>query len=49
MMVNRLKYKIVDGRNHVVHHSYNKQNAKKWIKDFGRETSTYYIKRITKR
>jgi hypothetical protein len=47
-MVKRLKYKIVDGRNHVVHHSYNKGNAKKWIRDFGKETSNYNIKKIKK-
>lgn len=48
-MVRRLKYKIVDGRNHTVHHSYNKQNAKKWLRDFGRETSSYRIKKLRKR
>jgi len=45
-MVRRLKYKIVDGRNHTVHHSYNKQNAKNWIRNFGKETSSYTIKKL---
>ena len=48
-MVRRLKYKIADGRNHIVHYSYSKQNAKNWIKNFGKETSAYRIKKIGKR
>jgi hypothetical protein len=45
-MVRRLKYKIVNGRNHPVHHSYTKENAKRWVKNFGKNTSTYRIKKI---
>ena len=45
-MVRKLKYKIVDGRNHIVHHSYNKRNAEKWISKLGKKTSNYSIKKI---
>ena len=46
LMVRKLKYKIVDGRNHIVHHSYNKRNAENWIRLFGKKSSNYFIKKI---
>ena len=32
-MAKRLKYKIVNNRGNFVHHSFNKRNAEKWVKD----------------
>ena len=31
-MGKRLKYEVVDGRGHPVHHSFNKRNAEQWIR-----------------
>ena len=41
----RLKYKIVDKRGSIIHHSFNKRNAEKWVRDFGK-TKSVKIKRI---
>jgi len=30
--VRKLKYRVVDGREHTVHHSFNKENAEQWIR-----------------
>jgi len=45
-MVRHLKYKIVDSNNHIVHHSYNKKNANKWIKEFGNKNEIYRIEKL---
>jgi len=45
-MVRRLKYKIVDADNHIVHHSYNKKKANKWIKEIGNKNETYHIEKL---
>ena len=44
-MPKRLKYKIVDKRGGIVHHSFNKRNAEKWVRNFGK-TRSVEIKRI---
>jgi hypothetical protein len=36
-MVKKLKYKITDERDQIVHYSYNKRNAEKWKRDFGKK------------
>ena len=47
-MVRHLKHKIVDKFNNIVHHSYSKQKAEKWIKDFGKVNDIYHIKKLSK-
>jgi hypothetical protein len=47
-MVKRLKYKIINPRTgRTVHHSFNKKNAEKWVKNYGKQR-TYSIKKIKK-
>ena len=44
-MARRLKYKVIDSRGRVVHHSFNKRNAQRWVRDYGK-TKGLGIKRI---
>ena len=45
-MVRRLKYKIVNPKTgRTMHHSYNKKNAKNWVKYY-RKNKPYRIKKI---
>ena len=46
IMVRKLKYKVVGCKtNRIVHHSYNKKNAEKWVKRYGRN-QCYRIKKL---
>ena len=36
-MAKRLKYRIIDKRGQVVHHSFNKRNAEKWVRGFDKK------------
>ena len=33
-MAKRLKYKIVDSKGDIVHFSFNKRNAEKWVRNY---------------
>ena len=44
-MPKQLKYTIVDRYGNVVHHSFNKRNAEKWMREFGK-SKNLGIKRI---
>ena len=47
-IVKHLKYKIVDKSNNIIHYSYNKQKAERWIKNFGKKDDIYSIEKLSK-
>ena len=45
-MVRRLKYRVVSCKtNRTVHHSYTKENANNWVREYGND-QCYRIKKI---